>query len=271
MKLIKGAEIAGFIKERQRHAVAGLRQAQGITPQLAIIRTNPDPVVDVYMRLKQAYGEDIGVEVAVYQLAAAQATEKIAELSVDKHVHGIIVQLPLPDRDMTQVVVDSVPAAKDVDGLAVNSDFDPATPTAINWLLAGNNVDLKGQKIVVFGNGRLVGAPLSKIWLASGYDVTTLDKDTKDSGAIIAQADVLVCAAGAPAAIRSSMIKEGAVVIDAAVASDGNSLVGDLADEVYDRQDLTITPKKGGVGPLTISVLFENVIAAARRAGNGKE
>lgn len=265
MKLLNGADLAGFIKERQAKAVRGLRQAHGVAPHLAIIRTNPDPVVDSYMKLKQGYGDDIHVNVTVHTIDQADIHQTIQQLNEDDAVHGIIVQLPLPDPSETETVLNEVAAYKDVDGLASQTDFDPATPVAINWLLAGYNVELKGKQILVVGQGRLVGKPLTRLWEQSGYTVHTIDRSQTEQLAEQAkQSDVIVTATGIPGLITAEMVQPGAVIVDAGVATDSNGLVGDVAAAVRDIDKLTITPEKGGVGPLTVCALFENVITAAR-------
>ena len=268
MKQLNGRELAGYIKERQAHEVRGLRQAHGVFPRLAIIRTNPDPVVDSYMKLKQDYGADILVDVQVHTIEQSEALERIRQLNADQAVHGIIVQIPLPDPAQTTEVLNAVAPDKDVDGLADHTTFDPATPLAINWLLAGYNVELSGKRLVIVGHGRLVGKPLKRIWEKSGLDVAVADKKTSDLPALTRDADVLVCATGVPGLIRADMVKPTAVIVDAGVATDSNGLVGDVAPEVRELPDITITPEKGGVGPLTVCALFENVIRSARRTSD---
>jgi methylenetetrahydrofolate dehydrogenase (NADP+) / methenyltetrahydrofolate cyclohydrolase len=264
MKLLSGSEIAGFIKERQAQQVRNLRQEYKTTPRLAIVRTNPDPVVDSYMKLKQSYGTDIGVEVDVHTIEQREALNLIEKLNKDESVHGIIVQIPLPDKSQTTEVLNAVSATKDVDGLGVNTAFDPATPMAINWLLAGYNINLPGKKIVIVGHGRLVGKPLAKLWRDSELDVVVTDRSTADLAATTKQADVLVCATGAAGLITKDMVKPDAVIVDAGVATDKNGLTGDVAADVRELPDITITPEKGGVGPLTVCALFDNVIRGAR-------
>ena len=264
MKLLNGSELAGFIKERQAHEVRGLRQAWGVAPKLAIIITVDHPAIATYVRMKQRYGADILVDVDVHQVAQAQAPALIKQLNADDSVHGIIVQLPLEDPSQTDVIVDLVAPEKDVDALGRNATLDPATPLAILWLLAGYNIELRGKKIVLVGRGKLVGAPLLGMLTTSEYDVAVVDSKTTDRAAVISEADVIITATGQPGLITSALIKEGAVVVDAGVAGEQGKTVGDLADDVYERDDLTVTPKKGGVGPLTICALFDNVIRAAR-------
>lgn len=266
MKLLNGADLAGFIQERQIHQVRGLRQAHGVAPHLAIIRTNPDPVVDSYMKLKQTYGDEILIDVTVHTIEQSQALKTIQRLNSDDTVHGIIVQIPLPDPVQTSEILNAVSAEKDVDGLAAKTVFEPATPLAIDWLLAGYNIDLKNKEILVIGQGRLVGAPLTKRWKASNYTVHTADRSIDDLAELTRQADVIVCATGQPNLITADMIKSNAVIVDAGVATDNNGLTGDVANDVRQLPDITITPEKGGVGPLTVCALFENVIHAAQKA-----
>jgi methylenetetrahydrofolate dehydrogenase (NADP+)/methenyltetrahydrofolate cyclohydrolase len=266
MKLLNGSELAGFIKERQAHEVRALRQADGVVPKLAIIRTNPDPVVDSYMKLKQTYGEDIAVEVDVHTIDQAEAPQRIAELNADPAVHGIIVQIPLPDPSQTTDILNAVAVEKDVDGLAAGTKFDPATPMAILWLLAGYNIELNGRHIVVVGHGRLVGRPLTAILQASEYDVEVVDKSVENLRNVTRQADVLITATGVPGLITADMVKPDAVIVDAGVATDSNGLIGDVAADVRELPDIKITPEKGGVGPLTVCALFDNVLRAARAA-----
>lgn len=264
MKLLNGKELAEYIKERQGKQVRGLKQAHSINPRLAIIRTNPDPVVDSYMKMKQGYGDDIGISVDVHTIDQSGALQRIEELNNDDTVHGIIVQIPLPDRSQTDKVLNAVAPEKDVDALGKGAIYDPATPMAIAWLLAGYNVELRGKKIVIVGHGRLVGNPLAKMWQNSGLDVQTLDKSVKDLAAQTRTADVLVCATGVPGLIKADMVQDRAVIVDAGVATDSNGLTGDVAADVRQLPNITITPEKGGVGPLTVCALFDNVIRAAR-------
>ncbi len=271
MRLLSGSDLAGFIKERQARQVRGLRQASHVAPKLAIVQANQTPVIDTYVRLKQAYGADILVDVEPHVVDQAKALETIRALNADPSVHGIIVQLPVTDPEQTDELVNAVDPAKDVDGLGRDPHFDPATPTAITWLLAGYNVELRGKKIVIVGQGRLVGKPLAQMLRDSGLDVHTADASTQDLPMLTRSAEVLITATGQAGLIKSDMIRPGAVVVDAGVATDAGKLVGDLAADVRERDDLIITPPKGGVGPLTVCALFENVIAAAQRSTSSSE
>jgi methylenetetrahydrofolate dehydrogenase (NADP+)/methenyltetrahydrofolate cyclohydrolase len=270
MKILDGSELAGYIEERQLKQVRALRLSWRIIPRLAIIRTGDNPVIDMYVRLKSVYGEDITVEVDVYTPSDQELLKQIELLNHDETVHGIIIQLPLANPELTDIAINAVAPEKDVDGLGNKSLFTPATAMAIDWLLAGYNIELSGKKIAIVGNGRLVGAPLFKLWKSSGYDVSVYDDQTTDLATALEPAEVIVTATGVPGLIKGNMIRHGAVVVDAGTASEHGKIVGDLADDVRERQDLTITPLKGGVGPLTVTALFDNVIAAARKVADKK-
>lgn len=265
MKVLNGTELAGYIKERQAKAVRGLRQAHGVQPRLAIIQCKNDPVINTYVRLKKNYGADIQVDVDIHFIPQEEIATKLQILNSDQSVHGIIVQLPLTNPSATDEIVNMVAPEKDVDALGRTAKFEPATPMAIMWLLSGYNVELRGKHILLVGRGKLVGAPLEAILKSSGLDVEVVDREAEDLSLHTKKADIIITATGSPAILYSDMIKENAVVVDAGVASEEGKTVGDLAEDVYARHDLTITPKKGGVGPLTVCALFENVITAARR------
>lgn len=266
MRELNGSELAGFIKERQAKQVRALRQAWHINPRLAIVTDVENPVIETYMRLKQRYGADILIDVEIHRVSAGGALGVIQELNNRDDVQGIILQLPISNSDQTEELLESIREDKDVDGLRKKAIFQAATPTAINWLLAGYGVDLKGKKVAIVGRGRLVGAPLERIWLKSGVDVTVFEKG--DDLSQLINCDIIVSATGVPGLIKSQMIKAKTVVVDAGTASENGKIVGDVSEEVRQRNDVIITPKKGGVGPLTVSALFDNVITACLKIAN---
>ena len=266
MRELNGSELAGFIKERQAKQVRALRQAWHINPRLAIVTDVENPVIETYMRLKQRYGADILIDVEIHRVPAGGALEVIQELNNRDDVQGIILQLPISNSDQTEELLESIREDKDVDGLRKKAIFQAATPTAINWLLAGYGVDLKNKKVAIVGRGRLVGAPLEKMWLKSDVDVTVFEKG--DDLSQLINYDIIVSATGVPGLIKSQMVKAKAVVVDAGTASENGKIVGDVSEEVRQRNDVIITPKKGGVGPLTVSALFDNVITACLKIAN---
>ncbi|HET6622581.1 MAG TPA: bifunctional 5,10-methylenetetrahydrofolate dehydrogenase/5,10-methenyltetrahydrofolate cyclohydrolase [Candidatus Saccharimonadales bacterium] len=267
MRSLNGAELADFIKVRQLKQVRNLRQEHKIVPKLAIVQTVDSSVIDSYAGLKRRYGADILVDVDVHKINQAESMALVDQLNQDEAVHGIIIQLPLADPTQTDELVNLVAPAKDVDGLGEAADFDPATPIAINWLLTGYNVDLNNKSIAIVGAGRLVGAPLERMWRQSGLEPLVVDEHTDEhqKQAILTKADIIISAAGVPGLITSELIRPGAVVVDAGTATSGGKLVGDVDPAVRQRHDLTITPEKGGVGPLTVAALFDNLIRAARK------
>lgn len=266
MRELNGSELAGFIKERQAKQVRGLRQTWHIQPKLAIVVTVDHPAINVYVRMKQHYGKDILVDVAVHRVEQSEVRATIERLNADAGVHGIIVQLPLADPAETDAVCNLVVPEKDVDALGSRAIYQPATPLAILWLLAGYNIELSGKRIVLVGRGKLVGRPLEKMLVDAGYgdNVVTIDRSTAGKDDLLRSADIIISATGHPGVVTPEVIKPSAVAVDAGVAGENGRTVGDLDPAVYERDDLTITPLKGGVGPLTICALFDNVIRAAR-------
>lgn len=262
VKQLYGTELADYIKERQAKQVRNLRQSYKLVPKLAIVRTSDDEVIDTYVRMKRRYGEDILIEVEEHRPVSLELLGCIARLNADESVHAIIVQLPLADDGMVDEALNAVERSKDVDGLAEGTVFTPATAMAIDWLLNGYNVELRGRKIAIVGNGRLVGAPLAKLWKGAGHDVTVFDEHSTNMASSLRRFSLIVSAAGVPGLIMSQSVQPGAVVIDAATSAEHGKIVGDVAEDVRGRDDVTITPERGGVGPLTVVALFENVIRA---------
>lgn len=256
MKILNGSELAGFIKERQARQVRSLAKK----PKLLIIRDSNNPVILKYVHLKQKYGEDIGVIVEdFYAQNPDEITAKIEDANKNPEISGIIIQLPLLDKSKTDELCNLIAPKKDIDGLGEHAKFDSATATAINWLLAGYDIELKDKKIAIVGRGKLVGAPLYKMFISSGYSVDLFHRGSDLTK--LKQYDIIITATGAPGLISNSMINSGAVVVDAGTASEDGVLKGDVADDIRNRNDLAaITPQKGGVGPLTITALFDHLI-----------
>ncbi|MDO5481013.1 MAG: bifunctional 5,10-methylenetetrahydrofolate dehydrogenase/5,10-methenyltetrahydrofolate cyclohydrolase [Candidatus Saccharibacteria bacterium] len=255
MKSLNGSEVAGFIKERQAHQVRSFSRK----PILVIFRDSENPVIEKYVKLKQRYGEDIGVEVRDELVKAEELNKRITEANRDSEVDGIIVQLPLEtvEKEETEKILDEIAPEKDVDGLGVRAKFSSATATAIDWLLNAYDVRLEQKKIALVGYGKLVGRPLKKMWENYAVEVFRSNSDLSE----LYNYDVIVTATGKPRLIRKEMIRPGCVIVDAGTASENGVLVGDVDDEVRELSNIrAITPKIGGVGPMTVAALFEHVI-----------
>ncbi len=258
MKILNGRELADFVKERQAHQVRNMAEK----PTLLIIRDSDNPVITKYVNLKIQYGEDIGVKVIDYRAENSEDIKnKILSANEDPEISGIILQLPIIEKDKTNELTNLITAAKDVDGLSENGNFDSATATAINWLLTGYDIELKNHKIAIVGRGKLVGAPLYKMFTNSNLDVTLFHRG--DNLNELTKYDIIITATGIPGLIKSEMVRPGCVIIDAGTASEKGILVGDVDEAVRNRTDLSaISPKTGGVGPLTVTCLFDHVIQA---------
>lgn len=261
MKILNGAELAGFIKERQASEVRSLNK----TPTLLIIRDSDNPVITKYVNLKKQYGEDIGVKVIdFYAKNSAEIATKIQSANQDDKINGIILQLPIVEKDRTDELTSLISPDKDVDGLSGHGNYDSATATAILWLLAGYDIKLENAKIALVGRGKLVGAPLYKMFTASNYHVDLFHRGSDLTK--LNQYDIIITATGVPGLISDVHVKPGACLVDAGTASEKGILKGDVADEVRNRKDLAaITPKIGGVGPLTVTCLFDHVLQSAKR------
>ena len=259
MKILNGQDLADFVKARQAQQVSTLQNP----PKLLIVRDSDNPVITKYVNLKIEYGNDIGITVEDYLAKdSADIATKIQSANTDPTISGIILQLPILEKAKTDELCNLIAPEKDVDGLSGHGNYDSATATAINWLLAGYDIKLDHAKIAIVGRGKLVGAPLYRMFVNSGHNVTLFHRG--DDLTKLNQYDIIITATGVPGLISDSMIKPGAVLVDAGTASEDGVLKGDAAPEVRSRTDLAaITPTTGGVGPLTISCLFDHVIQAS--------
>jgi methylenetetrahydrofolate dehydrogenase (NADP+)/methenyltetrahydrofolate cyclohydrolase len=253
-KLLGGHDAAAFIQARHVQVVAGLEPK----PRLAIVRSGSNLAGDQYLKMKRKYGQEIGVEVDLYVESGPAIFDRIAALNHDPSVTGVLIQLPLGDSGLTNRALAAVDPAKDIDGLGPDSPFEPGTVKAALWLLASYNVELHGR-IVVVGQGRLVGKPLSDRLEAQGHEVVRTDIRTPDLGAVTRTADMIFTGTGRPGLIKSDMVKPGTVIVDTGAPST------ELDPALFQRADLTITPNPGGVGPMTIVSLFDNLLIAAQQ------
>lgn len=276
---IDGKAIGAAVRAEIRKRVGEFTSRTGITPCLATVLVGEDPASRVYVRNKGKACTEAGMLSRQFDLPAS-CPEKdllalVDDLNRDPLVHGILVQLPLPDHIDESGVIGSILPEKDVDGfhpvnagrlLAGDPCFVPCTPLGIMKMLDHESVDLKGKHAVVVGRSNIVGKPVALLLLARHATVTICHSRTKDLPAVVRTADVVVAAVGRPEMIRGSWIAPGAVVIDVGInrLPDGR-LVGDVAFEEAKEVAGKITPVPGGVGPMTITMLLHNTLEAASR------
>jgi methylenetetrahydrofolate dehydrogenase (NADP+) / methenyltetrahydrofolate cyclohydrolase len=243
---------------------------------LATVLVGDDPASRLYIGLKHAAAEEVGIRPLDHRLPADASEEEIvalvSELSRDDRVDGVLPQLPLPDHVDEARVVTAVDPVKDVDGIHPfnagqlylgRPTLVPATPLGIMALLEEYAVPLAGAEAVVVGRSDIVGKPVAHLLLQANATVSLCHSRTRDLGAHTQRADVLVAAAGSPGLVRAEMVKEGAAVIDVGQSKTDAGLVGDVEPEAAERAGL-ITPVPGGVGPLTIAMVLRNTAQAAR-------
>lgn len=288
-RLIDGERIAGRVRTEVAEEVEELRRS-GTTPGLAVFLVGDDPASKSYVRMKTRDCEEVGIETRDVFLPADTPQEelerRVDEVNADPVVHGILVQLPLPDHVEQRAITERIDPAKDVDGfhpmnvgrLARGDEdaFRPATPAGIQEMLSRIGYDPEGERAVIVGRSNLVGRPMASLLLrkAAGGNatVTVAHSRTRALGEVTRQADLLIVAVGRPRTVTADMVAEGAVVIDVGVnrvddpeREKGYRLVGDVAfDEVREKAS-RITPVPGGVGPMTRAMLLDNTVRAARR------
>jgi methylenetetrahydrofolate dehydrogenase (NADP+)/methenyltetrahydrofolate cyclohydrolase len=279
--VIDGAAMAADIRGEVAERVAKLA-ARGVTPGLAAVLVGDDEPSRIYVGAKERACAEVGIRSERHELPGDASEDEllglVGRLNGDSAVHGILVQLPLPDHISVLAVHETLSVDKDVDALTPNSvgrlvrgeaSYLPATPYGIVELLARTGIETSGRDVVIVGRGALVGMPLA-IMLAQktprgNATVTLCHTGTTDLVAHTRRADILVAAAGRPGTITADMVKPGAAVIDVAVNRTDAGLVGDVAfDEVAEVAGW-ITPVPGGVGPLTVAMLLVNTVTAAER------
>lgn len=276
-RIIDGKAVAEEVRAGVREEVARLKQ-QGILPGLAVILVGDDPASKTYVRNKERASKDAGIHSEVYRLPADtpehEVLRLIGELNARPEISGILLQHPVPGHIDERRCFDAISPEKDVDGFhPVNQGrlligekcFVPCTPRGILHLLDHTGVELKGKRAVVVGRSNIVGKPVALLLLSRHATVTICHSRTQDLAAETRAADVLVVAIGKARAVRGDMIKPGAVVIDVGVNPEDGKLVGDVDFESAVEVASAITPVPGGVGPMTIAMLLQNTVEAARR------
>ena len=275
-QLIDGKKISAEIKEELKEKVAGLK-AEGKEITLAVIQVGNDPASSVYVGNKKKSCEYIGIRSLAYELPEETTEEAllelIAQLNERSDVHGILVQLPVPEHMNEDKIIKAIAPAKDVDGFHPQSvgalsigqpGFVSCTPAGIIQLLKRSGIEIEGKECVVVGRSNIVGKPMALLLLRENGTVTICHSRTKDLKEVCKRADILVAAIGKPKFFNHEYVKEGAVVIDVGIhRNENNKLCGDVDyDDVLPHVS-AITPVPGGVGPMTIAMLMYNCVQAA--------
>lgn len=280
-QLIDGKATAARVLAEVAADVAKLK-AQGIEPALSVVLVGNDPASQVYVRNKVLRAGEVGIRSLEYRLSADASAEAVLEvvaaLNADATVNGILVQLPLPAHIDETRVLQAIDPAKDVDGFHSENVgglsqgrpvLTPCTPAGCMRLLRGTLGDLSGKHAVVVGRSNIVGKPMAALLLAANCSVTVLHSRSVKPEKLCGQADIVVAAVGRPRMIGADWIKPGAVVIDVGINridEDGRSrLVGDVDFDAVRQVASAITPVPGGVGPMTIALLMQNTVTAARQ------
>lgn len=280
--IMDGNAVAERVLERVRVRSAEFIQKTHRKPRLLVVLFGTDPSSLSYIRKKEAWGIEAGLDVVVKQFPDVSETEEakkiVRDLQNEAAVDGLIVQLPLPDTmQHPQSVLEEINPSVDVDCLTMFSLgllaagsplVVPPTPAAILELLNAYEVDLHGAHVVLVGYGKLVGKPLSILLTQEHTTVTVCNEHTRDLGKHTREADILICATGVKDLIRGDMVKEGAVVLDAGTAVEGRKVSGDVHRESVVEKARLLSPVPGGVGPVTVAKLFENVVELGLRSSS---
>jgi len=281
-KIIDGKVFAEGLRGRLATEVAALKAQHGFVPGLAVVLVGEDPASQVYVRNKAKQTGEVGMASFEHKLGKetgqAELLALVERLNADPAVNGILVQLPLPKQIDPQAVLDAIDPAKDVDGFHVvnagklatgGKALVPCTPLGCLMLLKDRLGDLSGKRAVVVGRSNIVGKPMAQLLLGESCTVTIAHSRTRDLPGECRRAEILIAAVGKPEMIRGDWIQPGATVIDVGInriERDGKTkLVGDVAYDEAVKVAGAITPVPGGVGPMTIAVLLQNTLTAARR------
>ena len=282
--ILDGKAFAASVREKVAGRVARLKADHGITPGLAVVLVGTDPASEVYVRSKGRMTREVGMESFEHRLpetaTEAELLDVVGRLNADPAVHGILVQLPLPDHMDAAAVIGAIDPAKDVDGFHVSNvgllgtgqkALVPCTPLGCLMMLRDHHGDLSGMEAVVIGRSNIVGKPMAQLLLGESCTVTVAHSRTRDLPGVVRRADIVVAAVGRPGMVTGDWIRPGATVIDVGinrVPGEGGKtrLLGDCDFESCAEVAGAITPVPGGVGPMTIACLLANTLTAASRA-----
>ena len=289
--ILDGKALSKEIRREITEQTAHFIEQAGIVPTLAAVLVGEDAASQVYVRNKQRACEQVGIESNLHRLPAETTQDEllslIAKLNKDPAINGILVQLPLPDHIDESRVLDAVHPLKDVDSFHPENvgrlvqgrpRFLPCTPHGIQQMLARHDIDVAGKHVVIVGRSEIVGKPMALMLMqrncalgksATNGTVTVCHSRTHDLPTITRQADILIAAIGVAKFVTAEMIKPGAVVVDVGINRTDDGLVGDVDFEAALEVAGAVTPVPGGVGPLTITMLLQNTLAAAEMHAGG--
>ncbi len=286
-QIIDGKAFAARVREQVADHVSALKSDHGITPGLAVVLVGEDPASQVYVRSKGKMTIEVGMASFEHKLDAetseADLLALIGRLNADPSVHGILVQLPLPDHMNSDLVINAIDPAKDVDGFHISNvgllgtgqkSMVPCTPLGCLMMLRDHLGSLSGKDAVVVGRSNIVGKPMFHLLLGDSCTVTVCHSRTKDLADVVRRADIVIAAVGRPQMVKGDWIKPGATVIDVGInrvdapekGAGKTRLVGDVDFDSAAQVAGAITPVPGGVGPMTIACLLANTLTACCRA-----
>ena len=277
-EIIDGKKVSEHIRSQIAKGVDKLKQETGITPGLAAVLVGDDPASEIYVRNKRRACSNASIYSEEHKLPLETTEQELLtlvdKLNNDPKIHGILVQLPLPDHINVTKILRAVSPLKDVDGfhpynvgllVEGNPRFIPCTPHGIIKMLEFYNIDISGKQAVIVGRSNIVGKPVSMLLLHRHATVTVCHSRTKPLDEVTRRADILVAAIGRANFITADMVKEGAVVIDVGInRNEEGKLTGDVDFEAVSQKASYITPVPGGVGPMTISMLLWNTLESAK-------
>ncbi|MGY8714729.1 MAG: bifunctional methylenetetrahydrofolate dehydrogenase/methenyltetrahydrofolate cyclohydrolase FolD [Verrucomicrobiia bacterium] len=279
MVLIDGKKVSGEIRNRLAEEIQELKKKTGKTPGLATVLIGDDPASAVYVRNKNKICGELGFQSFEKKLSADTSEEKllqlVGELNFNKDIHGILVQLPLPNQIDSEKILEAIDPKKDVDGfhpinvgklVVGNALLTPCTPTGIIELLDRYDIEISGKHAVIIGRSNIVGKPVSMLLLQRNATITICHSRTQNLEEVTRSADILVAAVGRANFVTEEMVSEGTVVIDVGINRVDGKLTGDVDFEPVSKKASHITPVPGGVGPMTIALLMENTLKAFKES-----
>ena len=277
--IIDGKKTAAELREELKKKVVELKSVHNAGPGLTVILVGEDPASKIYVKNKEKFAKEIGMNSEVIRYPADTEEKgvlnKIKELNEDKKISGILVQLPLPKHIDKKKVIETILPGKDVDGFHpmnvgnLSSGYDssiPCTPLGCSLLLKKAEKNLSGKHAVVIGRSNLNGKPMTQLLLKENCTVTVTHSKTKDLKAECLRADIIIAAVGMPKLVKGDWVKKGAIVIDVGINKTDSGLVGDVDFDAVSKVAKAITPVPGGVGPMTIACLLNNTVECFKKA-----